>query len=350
MANLNVRDLKVRLGSNDILKGVSVSFKQGDVVALLGQSGSGKTTLLRSIAGLEQPSAGTITVDDRVIFDAATATNLPPEKRGLGLVFQSYALWPHKTVFDNVAYGMRLRGVDRASLALRVKAAMDGIGIGHLGDRLPHQLSGGQQQRVALARAMVYDPPVILLDEPLSNLDAKLREEARIWIRGLIKESGRTAVFVTHDQEEALAVADKVVLLDGGTIVQSGTPEELYSEPQSLFASTFMGSNNVIPTRIVERRGDKARISIGGSDIWGTLMPGVKETEATAVIRVENLTVTTDMSNNAIEAELDTSLYLGSRWEHIFKCGTERLRTTQKKRLPAGRHRLDVSADHVWIF
>ena len=175
---LRVDDLHLSYGDNAILKGVSMQLAQGEVVSLLGPSGSGKTTLLRAVAGLEAPHRGTIRIEDRPVFDASQQLEVPAERRNLGLVFQSYALWPHRTVAENVGYGLKLRQ--------RVDAALGNLGLGHLGARLPHQLSGGQQQRVAIARALVYNPPVILMDEPLSNLDAKLREEARAWLRELI--------------------------------------------------------------------------------------------------------------------------------------------------------------------
>jgi iron(III) transport system ATP-binding protein len=176
MADLVVKDLQLQLGENDILKGVALKVVPGQVVALLGPSGSGKTTLLRAIAGLEQPHTGSIAIGERAFFDAARSIDLPAEQRGLGLVFQSYALWPHRTVFDNVGYGLKLRNTPAAEIKARVAKTLAQIGLGHLAERYPHQLSGGQQQRVAIARALVYEPPLILLDEPLSNLDAKLRE------------------------------------------------------------------------------------------------------------------------------------------------------------------------------
>src|SRR5712691_7075533 len=241
MAELVVRDLRLRLGDNEILKGVSLTVPPGQVVALLGPSGSGKTTLLRAVAGLEQPHAGSLSIGDTVFFDAARKIDVPAEKRGLGLVFQSYALWPHRSVFDNVAYGLKLRGAPVAEIKTRVDKTLGQIGLGHLAERFPHQLSGGQQQRVAIVRALVYEPPVILLDEPLSNLDAKLREEARAWLRTLIVTLGLSAVCVTHDQIEAMAIADRITLLNAGAIEQEGTPTELYKEPATLFAAEFMG-------------------------------------------------------------------------------------------------------------
>src|SRR6185437_7045283 len=222
MAELLVSGLGLRLGDNEILKGVSVTVPQGKVVALLGPSGSGKTTLLRAVAGLEAPHTGSIRVGDAVFFDRAKKIDLPAEQRGLGLVFQSYALWPHRTVFDNVAYGLKLRGVGADEMKARVERALAQIGLAHLAARYPHQLSGGQQQRVALARALVYEPAVILLDEPLSNLDAKLREEARAWLRQLIVTLNLSALCVPHDQIEAMAIADSITLLNAGLIEQEG--------------------------------------------------------------------------------------------------------------------------------
>ncbi|MEG0883035.1 MAG: ABC transporter ATP-binding protein, partial [Janthinobacterium sp.] len=208
MNELTVNELYLDYGTgasaNQILKGVSMHLQKGEVVALLGPSGSGKTTLLRAVAGLESPKAGTIQIGERNVFDGAKQFEMPAEQRNLGLVFQSYALWPHKTVFDNVAYGLKLRKMGSTEIAARIKEVLTQLGLGHLGERYPHQLSGGQQQRVAIARALVYNPPVILLDEPLSNLDAKLREEARAFLRELIVRLGLSALMVTHDQGEAM--------------------------------------------------------------------------------------------------------------------------------------------------
>src|SRR5574337_1606392 len=223
MNRLVVADLYLEYGDNPVLKGVSLTLSPGEVVALLGASGSGKTTLLRSVAGLETPSRGRITIGDAVLYDGAAGIDMRVEKRSLGLVFQSYALWPHRSVFDNVAYGLKLRGADKTAVGERVTEALNNLGPGHLAERFPHQLSGGQQQRVAIARALVYNPPVVLMDEPLSNLDAKLREEARAWLRELILELQLSALVVTHDQAEAMAMSDRILLLSEGRIEQQGT-------------------------------------------------------------------------------------------------------------------------------
>jgi iron(III) transport system ATP-binding protein len=229
MNELSVADLHLDYGTgphaNPILKGVSMHLHKGEVVALLGPSGSGKTTLLRAVAGLESPRLGSIDIGERRVFDGSKSYEMPAEQRNLGLVFQSYALWPHKTVAENVAYGLKLRKMDKAEIGRRVTEVLKQLGLGHLGERFPHQLSGGQQQRVAIARALVYNPPVILLDEPLSNLDAKLREEARAFLRELIVRLGLSALMVTHDQGEAMAISDRILLLNNGKIEQQGTPQ-----------------------------------------------------------------------------------------------------------------------------
>ena len=229
MIELSVENLHLTYGDNPVLKGVSMELKRGEVVSLLGPSGSGKTTLLRAVAWLEKPTSGIITIGKTRVYDGNPRSEIPAEARNLGLVFQSYALWPHKTVFENVAYPLKLRKVAAAEIKQRVQTVLEQLGLGHLGNRHPHQLSGGQQQRVAIGRALVYNPPVILLDEPLSNLDAKLREEARVFLRELIVKLGLSALMVTHDQNEAMAISDRILLLNNGVIEQQGTPQEMYS-------------------------------------------------------------------------------------------------------------------------
>src|SRR5207302_5750724 len=247
---LIVENLHLQYGDNPILKGVSMTLNPGEVVALLGASGSGKTTLLRSVAGLEQPSRGKISVRQAVLYDSEAGVDTAVEKRNRGVVVQSYALWPHRSVFDNVAYSLRLRGMAVSAIGQRVDQALTNLGLGALAQRLPHQLSGGQQQRVAIARALVYNPPVVLMDEPLSNLDAKLREEARAWLRELIVRLHISALVVTHDQTEAMAMSDRILLLNFGVIEQQGTPEEMYNRPQTQFTAEFMGSNNHLPGKV----------------------------------------------------------------------------------------------------
>lgn len=352
MANLRVRDVHVRLGNNDILKGISADVADGEIVALLGRSGSGKSTLLRSIAGLEQPISGSISIGGHAMFDSAAGINLPPERRDLGLVFQSYALWPHKTVRENVAYGLTLRKMSRDKISGMVDEVLAGVGLADYGERYPSQLSGGQQQRVALARALVYRPPLLLLDEPLSNLDARLREEARVWIRELIKSAGLTAVFVTHDQIEAMAIADRIMLLEDGTMVQNGTPQQLYTEPESLFAADFMGINNCFEAPVAAALNGHARLDLGGVSLWGRNKSG-RETgdTGTAVIRTERVRVAkSGGGENLIPAELAASAYLGGRWEHVFHVDGRRLRALTDEPLAQGTYNLSLPKDSLWIF
>jgi iron(III) transport system ATP-binding protein len=351
MADLTVKDVALRLGDNEILKGVSVAVPAGEVVALLGPSGSGKTTLLRAIAGLETPHSGSIAIGDRVFFDAAREVELPAEERGLGLVFQSYALWPHRTVFDNVAYGLKLRGVSAAEIKTRVEKTLSQIGLGHLGARYPHQLSGGQQQRVAIARALVYEPPVILLDEPLSNLDAKLREEARAWLRTLIVTLGLSAIHVTHDQVEAMAIADRIVLLDAGVVAQEGAPTALYNEPATLFAAEFMGSNDRLDGKLVENSGGRATIELFGERLTGIARtkaaPGGK---ATGIIRIERVRCSSNPGPNRLKMELKAPMYLGERWELVFAREILSVRAYASAPLEPGEHYVEFPPEAMWVF
>ena len=356
MIELTVNDLHLQYGNNPVLKGVSMQLKKGEVVSLLGPSGSGKTTLLRAVAGLEQASQGTVKIGDRVMFDGASKLDVPAEGRNLGLVFQSYALWPHKTVAENVAYPLKLRKTPAAQIKERVQAVLQQLGLGHLGERFPSQLSGGQQQRVAIARALVYNPPVILLDEPLSNLDAKLREEARAFLRELIVRLGLSALMVTHDQSEAMAMSDRILLLNNGVIEQQGTPEEMYGAPQTLFTAEFMGSNNRIKGKIAEVRDGMARLvdEAGGWSLWGVargdLKPGAT---AHGVIRLEQVRVGLENADNTIRLPLATRMYLGDRWECLFRAGGATgpgLRAYASSAPSDGQYALTFPREQFWLY
>jgi iron(III) transport system ATP-binding protein len=351
---LTVNDLHLDYGSgasaNQILKGVSMHLQRGEVVALLGPSGSGKTTLLRAVAGLESPKSGTIDIGDNRVFDGARKMELPAEDRNLGLVFQSYALWPHKTVFDNVAYGLKLRKMSARDIEPKVNEVLSQLGLGHLGKRFPHQLSGGQQQRVAIARALVYNPPVILLDEPLSNLDAKLREEARAFLRELIVRLGLSALMVTHDQAEAMAISDRILLLNNGKIEQQGTPQSMYEAPDTLFTAEFMGSNNRLPAQVVQRNGEGARLTVGGRELNATARGLGEGLEASALIRVEEVRIGRTPVANGIELPLLTCMYLGDRWECLFKSGDANVRAYSKHRIDPGQYWLEMPAEKLWVF
>ncbi|MBM3524592.1 MAG: ABC transporter ATP-binding protein, partial [Alphaproteobacteria bacterium] len=243
--NLHIRNLVKRYGSVAAVDDVTFTVERGRFVTLLGPSGSGKTTVLMAIAGFVEPTSGRILVGERDI------TDLPPEKRNFGMVFQGYALFPHLTVAENVAFPLRVRKIGASETTERVKRALDLVQLGTLGERLPRQLSGGQQQRVALARALVFEPELLLLDEPLSALDKKLRAELQWELKALHQRVGLTFIYVTHDQDEALSMSDEIAILRDGKIVQSGGPGELYDKPRSRFVADFLGKSNFI-TGVVE--------------------------------------------------------------------------------------------------
>jgi iron(III) transport system ATP-binding protein len=351
MAELTVDNLHLTYGTNPILKGVSMVLSRGEVVSLLGPSGSGKTTLLRAVGGLESPHQGVIKIGEKVVFDGAAGTEVPAEARNLGLVFQSYALWPHKTVAENVAFGLKLRRVPASDLSARVKKALEELSLGHLAERYPHQLSGGQQQRVAIARALVYNPPVILMDEPLSNLDAKLREEARAWLRELIVQMQLSALVVTHDQSESMAMSDRILLLNNGVIEQQGTPQEMYDQPQTLFTADFMGSNNRLPGKVAQVEDGRALLEGRGWKLWGRSRASTRSgAEGTGMVRLERVRVAEGPGDNRIAPELTTSMFLGDKWEHVFHLGDTTLRAHSATVLVKGKHWVEIPREHLWVF
>jgi iron(III) transport system ATP-binding protein len=288
MAAITLENLVKRFGTHTVLQQLSLHIPDGAFYTLLGPSGCGKTTLLRCIAGFYEPDGG------RLLFDRDDVTRVPAHRRDIGMVFQDYALFPDKTAFDNVAYGLRARGVARAELKRRAEQALDDVGLLQFAGRYPAQLSGGQRQRVALARALVIRPRVLLMDEPLSNLDAKMRLQMRDVILDLVREAGITTVFVTHDQEEALAMSDRVALMDRGAIAQVGSPEELYATPVSAYVADFIGSANVLPVELPPGQhgaaaGGQLRYRLGGLELEGRSGGGLRDGEAKLVARPEDL-------------------------------------------------------------
>jgi len=263
MAKVKVefQDIALAFGKTEVLRDISLAIEPGEFFALLGPSGSGKSTLLRVIAGFAQAKTG------RVLVDGEDITGVPPWKRDIGMVFQNYALWPHMTVQDNVAFGLEERKLPRSEVKRKVAAALDLVGLAELAARRPSQLSGGQQQRVALARTIAIEPKVLLLDEPLSNLDAKLRVHMRVELLALQRKLGVTTIFVTHDQEEALSISDRVAVLDAGVIQQVGTPMELFDRPANRFIANFVGTINLYAGRL--KTGDGAMVFV--SDALGTI-------------------------------------------------------------------------------
>ena len=244
--NILLKDLVKRFGTLEAVSHISLEIRDGELFTLLGPSGCGKTTLLRLIGGFHRPDQG------EIFFGEKPVAPIPPYARNIGMVFQNYALWPHMTIFDNVAYGLRLRKFSREEISSKVHHALKLVNLSGLEKRYPGQLSGGQQQRVALARALVLNPDVLLLDEPLSNLDAKIRVQVRAEIRKLQKELGITTIYVTHDQEEALTLSDRIAVIDHGKVQQVGTPRDLYAKPENPFVADFIGINNLIPGEVRE--------------------------------------------------------------------------------------------------
>ena len=282
--DVRLTDVVKRFKGVQALDGVSVHVAEGEFFTLLGQSGCGKTTTLRVIAGFYDPDEGTVHFGDTLM------RGVPPAERGIGIVFQNYALWPHMTVHENVAYGLKIQHVAPVDINRRVAASLRQVGLEGLERRGPGQLSGGQQQRVAVARALVLNPRVLLLDEPLSNLDAKVRARLRSEIRRLQQELRITTIYVTHDQEEALVLSDRIAVMDAGRIQQVGTPGDLYERPASLFVADFIGINNFLPGVVVETSAGYARIRTPSGDIRGTWRGEVRlGTGATAAVRPENV-------------------------------------------------------------
>jgi iron(III) transport system ATP-binding protein len=249
MAFIKIENLFKKFGNVAAVNHVWLEVKQGEILTLLGPSGCGKTTTLRCIAGLEKPDEGDVIIDGKPMFSQGF---VPPSKREIGMVFQNYAVWPHMRVFDNVAYGLKIQKLPKKVIKEKVTETLESLGLTGLAGRFPGQLSGGQQQRVALARALVGNPKVLLLDEPLSNLDAKLREKMRFEIKSLVRRMGITSVYVTHDQAEAMVISDRVSVMNTGDIVQVGTPEEIYKKPATRFVADFIGTTNFIPGEISE--------------------------------------------------------------------------------------------------
>jgi len=329
---LRVTDLEKRFSprKSDVVRaldGVSFTVTEGKLFTLLGASGSGKTTTLRSIAGLERPDAGRIEIDDVAVFDSSAALFVPPNKRNLGMVFQSYAIWPHMTVFENVAFPLRVKRKGRSEIKESVERTLALMNMEHLAKRSATLLSGGQQQRLALARAIVGNPRLLLLDEPLSNLDAKLRERMRFELKRLQVETGLTTVYVTHDQVEALALSDEIALMHDGKIVQQGPPASMYHAPESEFVADFIGSTNLLIGTLRERTAvsETCVVEIGSSSLNGILAAVAPLDAAVALairpesIKIEKTTrqATQEPSRGALHGTVRSSVFLGESTDFL---------------------------------
>jgi len=330
MTSVILRQIGKRYGQNPpVLDGIDLTIEPGELFFLLGPSGCGKSTLLRILAGFLVPDAGS------VHFGELDVTALPAEKRDAGMVFQNYALWPHMTVAANVAFGLEVRKVPAGARASRVREALAMVGLEHLAERPIPALSGGQQQRVALARALVIRPRLMLLDEPLSNLDAKLRLDMRTEIRRICKETGLTTIYVTHDQKEALSMADRMAVLHGGHIAQLGTPMEVYRRPISRFVADFIGESNFTPGTITSLSQGEAVVTTAWGELRSTtLAPGLAAGGRCLVcVRPEALRFATAASNNVTLTVADM-LYLGELGQWTLTCGNDRLKAFELRPLP----------------
>ncbi len=324
-ALLELDGIGKRFGELEAVSDLTLDVEEGEIFTLLGPSGCGKSTTLRMIAGLEQPDAGTISLRGETIADAAADRYAPPEARNMGMVFQSYAVWPHMTVFDNIAFPLRVRRVARSEARGKVMETLDLVGLAESADDYPWQLSGGMQQRVALARAIVYQPAVLLLDEPLSNLDAKLREQMRVEIKELQRKLGTTFLFVTHDQAEAMVLSTRIAILNGGRLEQIGTPVEVYETPATPFVRDFLGQSVLFAGTI---RGH-------GGALWIDLEIGARVplpcdgdgladgNRVTLACRAESLRISLagEAGEHSISAVVEGMIYAGDRTEYAVRAG-----------------------------
>ena len=336
MASVELRGLTKRYGEVAVVDDVSLTIEHGRLVCLLGPSGCGKTTTLRLIAGFVEPSAGEIRVGDQLI--SSPARTLPPERRNMSMIFQSYALWPHMTVAENVSYGLKLRKLDRATIDRKLAAILDTTHLRGLADRYPGELSGGQQQRVALARALIVEPETLLLDEPLSNLDANLREEMRFEVRRLHDEYRYTTVYVTHDQSEAMTTADVIAVMNAGKIEQAGSPEDIYERPRSEFVARFIGSSNVIKGRAL----DDCHLSCAGSLLRCSGGKFVAGRECSAAIRQHVVRLWAEkpaVAENVVPGTVVRQVFLGASRDYLVEMpdGTQlRVQAPAAENIPPG--------------
>jgi ABC-type Fe3+/spermidine/putrescine transport system ATPase subunit len=323
---------------------VDLVVNDGEIMAVLGPSGCGKTTLLRLVAGLEDPTSG------RILFDDRDVTQLPTQERNTAVVPQTWALWPHMTVFDNVAYGLRLRrkkaNLTEEEIRRRVREVLELVDLTGLEGRRPFQLSGGQQQRVALARALVVQPEVLLLDEPLANLDAKLRVELREEVRKIAKRLSITTIYVTHDQEEAMAVADRIAVMNAGRLQQVGRPEEIYHKPANFFVATFIGRSNVLRGRVVEAKGEAAAVDVGfpiAAQTPHKLTPGE---EVDVVVRPEDIFI----GGGGVKCVVEDVVFLGRYYQTTLRCSGKVLKAEGPR--PPAQPGEEVAAEiaRAWAF
>jgi iron(III) transport system ATP-binding protein len=316
VSSVTLRGLTKRFGDLTVLDNVSLVIGHGELICLLGPSGCGKTTALRLVAGFAEPTAGEVVLGDRVV--SSPKRTLAPEQRNVSMVFQSYALWPHMTVAENVAYGLTLRKLDRATIAEKVKTILTTTRLAALADRYPAELSGGQQQRVSLARALIVEPETLLLDEPLSNLDANLREEMRFEVRRLHDAYRYTTIYVTHDQSEAMTTADKIAVMNGGRVEQLGSPQEVYDAPRTEFVARFLGGSNILRGKAL----DATTVSFAGVPLACTGAALAAGSDAAVSIRQHEIGIANgpaEPSGNAVPGTVVRNVFLGNARDYIVE-------------------------------
>ncbi len=350
MADVSVANLSRHFGAVTALDDISFAVADGEFVTLLGPSGCGKSTTLSALAGLDQPTAGTIRIGGRTLFDSGSGVFVDAQFRNLGMMLQSYALWPHMTVHQNLDFTLELRRIRGAAAKRRIDEALALVEMTRFADRYPGELSGGQQQRVALARTLVYGPEVLLLDEPLSNLDAKLRDRARIWLAELQRRTGVTTIYVTHDQLEALALSDRIIVMNNGRIAQIGTPREIYETPADVFVADFVGGSNLLEAVVGPGPGGEAIATLQNGERLAVL-PSAAPGPCTLAIRPERVIVEPEVNcNNRLTARLESCSYHGARNLFVARLGAQRLRIEAASPPPSESFEIALPLSAISVF
>jgi iron(III) transport system ATP-binding protein len=353
MIAVSIENIVKQYGKTRALDGVSLKLEPGTLTAVLGPSGCGKTTMLRALGGFLPIDSG------RILFGDTDVTKLPPQDRGAALVFQNYALWPHMSVFDNIAYGLKIKKVARDEIKERVYKIVGLVGLSEdmlEKGRKPTQLSGGQQQRVALARALVIEPSLLLLDEPLSNLDAKVRSRLRVYIREIQQKVGITALYVTHDQEEALSIADTIIIMNKGKVMQRGAPQDIYSKPENMFVAEFIGDSTILKGAVLEGGG----VSLADNTITGVPVQGTGGVnagdEVNIILRAADLSIYPDSRADfpsdslVLNAKAERSMFIGSQYKHVIQFNDQTIFADWEIDYAGKNIKLVISKDKIRIF